>query len=182
VVGLLLWFSSGPAAPPAPPAVPARPQPYRSTLAISNGGWGGDLVPSSTGDALLAYDYPGDPQATKQRIQRIVNTTPRQWDPRTGAVISRGDDPFHPDWGAGLPAQVDELSTPQLLAFIQGQILKGLAGDSSIAPTPPPIVIVSVADYQTVSVQIMVTLVSGQAVVLAGSDAANMTISGVNLA
>lgn len=180
MVGLILWFNSVGASPPAPPAMPARPKPYRSTLKISNGGWGGDLVLSSTGDLQLSYDLPDDARATMERIQRVLNTNPRQWD-GFGSVISRGDDQFHPDFGAGLPSQVDELPTEQLLTFVQGQVLKGLLGDSSISPSPPPLVIVRVLDSQTLEVSMTFSLVSGQVVTVAGSDAINLAVPGANL-
>ena len=157
--------------PPLESSVIATPPQVRSTLRISNGGWGGDLVLSPSGDLQLSYDTADVPEATFERISRLINTSPRLFSD-SGAPISAGDYPGQPNWGAGLPAEVDELSTSALALAIQQRILNGLSQDSSISPVPPPQVVVQVIDAATLRVSVNFRLTTGQPVAVNGYNLA----------
>lgn len=96
--------------------------------------WGADFVVSASGGLLLADndDY------TRQRIERRILTAVR------GYV-------WHQDYGAGLPQKVGSLiqaSTVQ--AIVRSQI----ALEASVAPSPAPVVTVSV-DPNTPALQVI---------------------------
>lgn len=75
-------------------------------VTVTNGGWNGDFEVDDTGDLVLSFDTGSVPQATTERLTRLVMTTPNL--SFNGNVIGWADDIFHVNWGAGLRAYVDE--------------------------------------------------------------------------
>lgn len=87
--------------------------------------WGGDLSASlsPTGDILPASGT----QRGQQRVLRRLLTNP-------------GDYPFHPTYGAGLPAYVGSVATvDEITSLIRGQMLL----EDGVARIPPPVIVVS---------------------------------------
>lgn len=115
-------------------------------LSISNGGYGGDFeLDPNTGDLLLVEDTPGNPAATKQRLTRLLLTTPRSSDLGTNDPLGFPDDVCNPDYGAGLPALVGVLPTQRVLSTVQSNLAKIIAADPYVASTPVPSVTVTSA-------------------------------------
>jgi len=86
--------------------------------------WGNDLQPGPTGDIAPAFRA----DRTSQRIIRRLLTNPR------------GDYPWQPGYGAGLPAKIGQnLDLGHLRALIVGQI----ALEPSVARNPAPVVTVT---------------------------------------
>ena len=61
-------------------------------------------------EAKYAIDTAYDQPATYQRLVRLLLTNARIFD-AAGSPIGDPDDMIHPDWGASLPARVDELDS-----------------------------------------------------------------------
>ncbi|MDE2102101.1 MAG: hypothetical protein KGL39_32950 [Patescibacteria group bacterium] len=125
----------------------------------------GDFVIQANNDLLLAYDTSDVSDATTQRIMRLLLTNPRLVG-SDGRPISTPDDLFNPDYGAGLPALVDQPVTTAFLANLQARILSALLSDPTIAPTPTPVVTVNLVGSAQVSVSIKANTITGQSVVI----------------
>lgn len=85
--------------------------------------FGNDLQVSPTGDLSIASDS----QARQQRVLRRLLTNVQDYI-------------FHPEYGAGLPAQVGQ---PTDIAGIKAVIGGQLLLEASVAQSPPPVVAVT---------------------------------------
>jgi hypothetical protein len=122
--------------------------------------YGGGLEFLPGGDLKLARDDDGSYTATRQRLERLIFTTPIQTDVN-GLPIGPPDDRFNPNWGAGLPALVGENYTAALETEITRRILTGLQGDPGLDPTATPTVSVTPIGVAQFLVQVSVTTASG---------------------
>ena len=96
--------------------------------------WAGDLLPSPTGDLLLAA---GPPLGTQRVLRRLLT------DP--GAYL------WHPAYGAGLGRFVGEPTDPRgTAALIPGQ----MRGEPAVAASPEPVVTVRADPGGTLAVQV----------------------------
>lgn len=84
---------------------------------------GGDVATSATADLNVATGL----TASQQRVLRRLLTNP-------------GDYPWHPTYGAGLPAEVGKLADERR---IKGLILAHIFKESVVLQTPPPIITVT---------------------------------------
>ncbi len=84
---------------------------------------GGDIATSGTADINVATDL----TASQQRVLRRLLTNP-------------GDYIWHPDYGAGLPAEVGKLADERR---IKGLIMANIFKESVVLQTPPPIITVT---------------------------------------
>ncbi len=125
---------------------------------------GGDFIQTENGDLLLAIDTANSADASRQRIQRLLLTNPRLV-ADDGTPVSTPDDLFNPDYGAGLPALVDQPITTAFLAQLQARILNALGNDPTIAQSPSPVVNVT-QNGGTVNVSLVATTVTGLPVVV----------------
>ena len=107
--------------------------------ADENGGWGGDILLTATGDFLVLVDTPGNPVASQQRLRRIVMTNPIGFD-QYGNPVSRPDDLFNPWFGSGVRRALGQPLTATLAAWLQNQIFAGIAADPNFVTTPTPVV------------------------------------------
>jgi hypothetical protein len=114
----------------------------RVEVAMTNGGWGGDLVLTPTGDLALLQDTAQAAPATAQWVARLILTTPILFD-SSGNRISRADDMFNETFGAGVRALIGQPISPSLLNGIKSRILNAMAQNPEIAQNPPPPVNVS---------------------------------------
>lgn len=110
--------------------------------------WGGDLTIQANGDLLLSFDTPGNPEATFERVLRIVMTNPTQYD-ASGNPISPPDYLSHPNFGAGVRGSIGEPFVPALTDGIVTRVRSALAADPYIASDPAPKVNFTQLDYQT---------------------------------
>jgi hypothetical protein len=84
---------------------------------------GGDIAVSGTADVNVATAL----TASQQRVLRRLLTNP-------------GDYVWHPDYGAGLPAEVGKLADERRIrGLIQSQIFK----EAVVLQSPPPIITVT---------------------------------------
>ncbi|NMM21851.1 MAG: phage tail protein [Rhodoferax sp.] len=84
---------------------------------------GGDIAVSATADVGVAVDL----TASQQRVLRRLLTNP-------------GDYIWHPDYGAGLPAEVGKLADERRIrGLIKSQIFK----EASVLQSPAPIITVT---------------------------------------
>lgn len=85
--------------------------------------WGGDIALSSSGDLLLAEGS----EAGRQRVLRRL-------------LSNQADLLFHLEYGAGLPKQVGEVTSPATLeSIVRTQMLD----EAVVESDPPPVVSVS---------------------------------------
>lgn len=101
--------------------------------------YSGDVILDATGAPLLVIDTLAIAAATEQRVYRLINTAARLV-AADGTPLASADDPFHQDWGAGLPRHVDALWTIDLQDDIESAILEGLSADPGVATSPVPTV------------------------------------------
>lgn len=99
--------------------------------------WNGDFTFDDTGDLVLAADTPTSPDATTQRLVRLLFTSPLLKD-RYGNPIAWPDDLFHPTWGAGLRAWVDSPFDDISLETIRSDTMAALLKDPGVSPSPAP--------------------------------------------
>lgn len=85
--------------------------------------WNGDFVASPSGGLLLAS---GDDFARQRIIRRLLTAV-------NGYI-------FHLDYGAGLPQKI---GSPAFLPTLKSLIRSQIALESSVAPTPAPIIAVT---------------------------------------
>ena len=133
---------------------------------------GGDFVQQENGDLLLAQDTAFTSDATIQRIQRLLLTNARLVS-ENGTPISAPGDLFNPNYGASLPALVDQPVTQAFINQLQARIQSALTTDPTISQNPAPSVSVSQTDPGTgqvsttsVFVTISAQTVAGQTVVV----------------
>lgn len=122
-------------------------------VTISNGGWGGDFGIDETGDLELSQDEIGAPQATIERMTRLVLTTPNLTD-QNGNAIGYADDIFHVDWGAGIRAYVDENISTALLQKIVNRIRTSMLADDQISKALPPVIDAQIIDSSNATLSI----------------------------
>lgn len=85
--------------------------------------WQGDFLPDGSGD-LTVID--GDAEV-RQRLERRLFTAVK------GYV-------WHPDYGAGLPQKIGD---PFSLSTIKSIVMSQIALEASVAPNPPPVVVIT---------------------------------------
>ena len=102
-----------------------------------NFGQGLTLTPQ--GDFAIVQDTVESPDATQQWVQYLLQTNPRLSDGQ-GGFLTRPDDLFNPDWGAGGGTFVGEMVTDSLLHDIQARTLQALFSDPFVAKNPAPTV------------------------------------------
>lgn len=136
------------------------PQVGSVELTISNGGWSGDFVQAPNGDLLLSVDSLDASPATIERLTRIVQTTPREFD-QYGSPIARGDHPFFQDLGAGVATFVGENYSEELTAEIETRILAATSHSNGIVQDPAPVITFDFSD-PLLSISISVETTTGQ--------------------
>jgi hypothetical protein len=103
-----------------------------------------------------------DDPATQQRLYRLIITRSRSSD---GEVYQDPEDVHHPEWGAGIPAHVDDPTDEYTQNEITTKILRALADDPGVSNDSPATV-----DYRvvgnTVYVVITYTNLNGDPVTL----------------
>jgi phage baseplate assembly protein W len=117
----------------------------------------GDFSLNPNGDLKLAVDTANTSDATSQRLVRLMLTSPRQ------APNINADDPFNPDYGAGLPSAVGSVD-PNIASDITARISQALLNDPSVSTIQS--ITVSPNSNGLVSVQVVVVATNGQIVVL----------------
>jgi hypothetical protein len=123
--------------------------------------YGGDLSIQSNNDIQLSIDVQGSPEATYERVLRIILTNPITYDVN-GNPLVRPDDLFHANFGSGARAAIGEPYTPALVSAVNARILAALASDPYVVSTPAPTVTwttVSAGEYNLV---VSLTSVTGQ--------------------
>lgn len=126
--------------------------------------WSGDFQYDSTGDLILALDTPDAPTATNQRLVRLILTAPNIV--VNGHPVAYADDIFHPTWGAGLRAYVDDTFNAATLQKLTNHILQALAADPAVAASPRPTVTSNLVGPNTATIAIAYTDTLGQKQVL----------------
>jgi len=139
--------------------------------------YGGDFQIGPDGDLAIVEDDANDAPASTQRLIFLVLTVPIFRD-QNGDPLTEPDDICHCDYGAGLPAMVDELLTPQTLATVEAQIRSAIAADSAFVQNPAPTIVFTTIDTETESVTVSATTVSG---VLVTTPALPLVATGVSL-
>lgn len=127
--------------------------------------WNGDFTLTDTGDIQLSADNSTAPNATIERITRLLLTSPTLFD-QNNAPIAQPDDLFHPTWGAGLRAYVGTNFTAALLQQIQAATLQQLRQDPGVAFQPTPIVTVTSPSLNTVTMTVQFWSPQGQPLAL----------------
>ena len=90
--------------------------------------WHSDFQVDSTGDLFLVD---GDDE-TRQRLERRLFT-------QVDGYI------WHPEFGAGLPQKIGEtFSVPDITSIVNAQVML----DDTVAPSPPPIIVVAASPNQ----------------------------------
>lgn len=134
-------------------------------IALSNSGWNGDFLLTPTGDLQLVTDQPSAPNATMQRLIRLILTNPRLLDP-SGNPIAIPNDRFNPTYGAGVRALVGQAITSAMVSGIQSRIIAALLADPDVATNPPPNVSVTQSSLYAVSVSVICYAVSGEIITI----------------
>lgn len=112
-------------------------------LTITNDGWAGDFELDETGDLVISTDTPTVPQATIERVARMIMTTPNITD-ANGNAVGFADDIFHTTFGAGMRAYVDGNFNQQTFNALIAAIKDQLADpDMGIAQNPAPTVTIT---------------------------------------
>jgi hypothetical protein len=138
--------------------------------------WSGDFQYDSTGDLILAIDTPSAPTATNQRLIRLILTSPNIV--VKGQPVAFADDIFHPTWGAGLRAYVDETFNAATLQRLANRIRQQLAADPAVAPSPAPTIALNMVGVNAATLSIVYTDTLGQKQVL---PTINLTPNAVSL-
>jgi phage baseplate assembly protein W len=139
--------------------------------------YGGPITFAANGDVAMVTDVPGDPAATRQRIVFALLTSPRLLDGQ-GNPISKADDPFHPDYGAGLPAAIGQNVTPALIAGITARVTQALALDPNVAASPTPTVTVTQPSLGTIVVDVTASAITGETIVVPSIDLSALVAAG----
>jgi phage baseplate assembly protein W len=151
--------------------------PSVAEVQITGGGWGGDFALDSTGDLILSQDTSQVPQATIERLTRLVLTCANLTD-QYGNVIGWADDIHHPNWGAGIRAYVNATFNQTTFQNITNAIQAQLAVDPAVAIQPQPQVSLTQQGTYGASLQIQFKTQQGQLVVL---PTINLTPTNVSL-
>lgn len=122
--------------------------------------YGGDLVLQANGDLQLSIDVFGTivPQATFERILRIILTNPITIDANGNPVI-RPDYLEHPYFGSGARSAIEENFTSALVDSINARIQNALSTYPYIVHQPPPTI-----DWQQVKPGEYTLVISGTAI------------------
>jgi alpha-beta hydrolase superfamily lysophospholipase len=126
--------------------------------------WSGDFQYDSTGDLILAVDTTDAPTATNQRLIRLILTAPNIV--VNGQPVAFADDIFHPTWGAGLRAYVDDTFNATTLQKLTNHIMQMLSADPAVAASPRPTVTSNMVGPNAATVAITYTDTLGQKQVL----------------
>lgn len=94
--------------------------------------YGGDLSLAPNSDLQLSQDTLDEPQATYERVLRVVLTNPITTD-ASGNPLVRPDDLFHVNFGSGARAAIGEPFTPALVKAVNARITAALNDDPYIA-------------------------------------------------
>lgn len=160
--GGLLW---GPTTTVVPANAPSS-QPIGSVeIAMTNFGWGGQMIMGPTGDVVLLQDVPGNPAATLQRIYRLMLTSCMTFD-ASHNPITCADDLFNVLWGVGLPSRVGQMFDNTFVSQITNQCLAALATDPGITETPAPTVSVQYVGGGAVAVNVSCNTIAGEVLVV----------------
>lgn len=145
-------------------------------VTISGGGWGGDFLLDDTGDLVLSQDTADVPQATIERLTRMVLTTPMLRDAQ-GNPIGWADDIHHPDWGVGLRAFVNEAFNASTFQSIANAVISQLKLDPGVSQSSAPAV--SFAQRGVYNAQMSISFVTalGKSAVLPTINLSPSTIS-----
>lgn len=127
--------------------------------------YGSDLTVAPNGDILLSQDTPIEPQATYERVLRIVLTNPVTTDDQ-GNPLVRPDDLFHVNFGAGARAAIGEPYTPALVKAINARIVAACNQDPYIQQNSTSITWSAGPTVGSYSLTVSVTSVSGTPFVL----------------
>jgi hypothetical protein len=127
---------------------------------LTNGGYGGDFILADNGDLLLAEDTVLDPEATLQRVMRLILTNAKIID-ADGTPISEADDIFNDWYGSSIRALIGQMITPALLAGIKARILQALTTDPGLVQSPAPSISVVAGPNASIIISGSVTLVTG---------------------
>lgn len=127
--------------------------------------YGGDLSLGSNADVALSVDTPNSPQATYERILRIVLTNPLTTDAQ-GNPLVRPDDLFHVNFGAGARAAIGEPYTPALVKAVNARIVAACNDDPYIAQNSVSVTWVQGSSPGTYLLTLSATSVSGTPFVL----------------
>jgi hypothetical protein len=125
--------------------------------------YGGTWTLTPGNDLQLAIDAIDDARATRQRITRLINTTPILYDDN-GSPIARPDDISNPTWGAGARMMVGRNIDQKLLSDLRARVVAGISDDSGIARTPAPTVTVADLGGGMLSVAVSCYTIAGQSV------------------
>ena len=106
--------------------------------------YGANLQFDSRGDLAIATDTPTSPDATNQRLLRLMLTRCRKLLSSLG-YYSMPDDVFNPDWGIGLGTYTHQNIINNKLGF-ETKLLSEVAQDPGVSPTPPPTLTYSNSD------------------------------------
>ena len=123
--------------------------------------YGGVLTFQSNGDLQLSQDTPTSPQATFERVLRIVLTNPTTTD-GNGNPIGRPDDLFHPSFGSGVKAAIGEPGTPALVQAVSARIIAAIQADPYIATSPAPTVSLTQLTIGTWQLIVTCSAISGE--------------------
>jgi hypothetical protein len=93
--------------------------------------YGGTLSIGANGDIAISQDTPGSPQATFERVLRIVMTNPIQFDD-TGAPVVAPDNLFDTGFGAGVKDSIGENFTTALQKGVNSRIIAACNADPYI--------------------------------------------------
>jgi len=123
--------------------------------------YGGDLAIMSNNDILLSQDVQGSPEATYERVLRIILTNPITFD-ANGNPLVRPDDLFHANFGSGARAAIGEPYTPALVSSVNARILAALASDPYVISIPTPTVKWTTIAPGAYNLVVSLTSVTGQ--------------------
>jgi hypothetical protein len=94
--------------------------------------WNSDFQVTPSGSLQLAVGW----DEVRQRIIRRVVTNPAQQLP--DGTTTTPDYVFHPDYGIGLGAMVDQDVNDDFLRKVEGKITRGILQDASVTATSTP--------------------------------------------
>lgn len=123
--------------------------------------YGGDLIVDDCGGILWAA---GTTELAQRLVRRFL-TNPAQL-AATGMVQIRPDYLFEPSYGAGARQYVDAPYTSTLGQTIQARFTDQIAEEPEVATSPPPAITVAALQSGVLTVNVLVTLNNGTAVII----------------
>lgn len=126
--------------------------------------WGGDFSLTDSGDFAMVVDTPDRPDATIQRITRLILTNPSITG--TNGQPTPPGDMFNPQWGAGVRVRVGSNITPDLIDDITRRIRSGLASDPAVMMNPPPVITITQLSSTALAIDVQFYVATGQLVVV----------------